>query len=424
MDINAGRYLDGELFDELAADSFELALATASGLRTKGERAGHSQVSLWRNWPQTDCTHLAELQSRVLPDGVPLSHAIVSNTTELDNHPMRAFRTANGFATERVGLVLPMSLCSSQISQLAADRLNSRHIGRDSGISRFVALTHTEACGSSGESLFRLLHRSYQGYATHPNVAAAVLLEHGCEKITNDAMRHELDKAGVSPDRFGWASVQLDGGIAKTLDKIEAWFVNKLASLPVAETATTDLGSIRLGLMTSAPINESTATVLAAVLRHILDRCGSILIPESDPILANKVFLAGTLGSVAPRATLAYGQPLMKNGLHVVDSETEHWVENLTGLGACGAHLVLTVVNQHARQGHPMLPVIQIAEAAMQSVIAAEDIDLFLSDDSGQDQMALKAMLVEVAERVNTPTANAQGFVDFQFSRGLLGVTS
>ncbi|HTO04976.1 MAG TPA: UxaA family hydrolase, partial [Opitutus sp.] len=53
MDINAGRYLDGESMDTLAAESFELLIATASGQKTRGEHAGHSQVSLWRNWQQT-----------------------------------------------------------------------------------------------------------------------------------------------------------------------------------------------------------------------------------------------------------------------------------------------------------------------------------------------------------------------------------
>jgi altronate dehydratase len=34
MDINAGRYLDGESFEALAAESFDLTLATASGKKS------------------------------------------------------------------------------------------------------------------------------------------------------------------------------------------------------------------------------------------------------------------------------------------------------------------------------------------------------------------------------------------------------
>jgi altronate dehydratase len=424
MDINAGSYLDGESFDSLAAEAFETMIAAASGTKTKGERAGHSQVSLWRNWPQTNSENLSRLQAKKTPDGLPLLIAPTSDSYREIERPLRAYRTENGFATERLGLVLPLSLCSSQIARLAADRLNNSSLAKKYGISRFVALTHTEACGSSGESLFQLLHRSYMGYITHPNVAAAVLLEHGCEKITNDAMRHELQNAGIDSARFGWGSVQLDGGIAKVQEKIENWFCDKLACLGASAIVQTNLGSLSVGLMTAGPINDSTAETLASVARSIVSSGGSIVIPESDPLLANDLFRKILLGTVSPHATLAYGQTFTKHGLHIVDSETEHWVENLTCLGACGAHLILAIVDQHTRQGHPMLSVVQVAESDSCHAIAADDIDLILVKNASKDREAIEAILVQVAQGQLKPAANAHEFVDFQFSRGLLGVTS
>ena len=421
MDINAGRYLDGESFASLVAENFELVLATASGRKTKGEHAGHSQVSLWRNWAQTDASRLAALRARPAPDGkpLPLASGPTGATTVLS-----VIRAEPGFATERIGLVLPTSLCAAQISRLAADRLNAKHLGAAQGITRFVALAHTEGCGFGGESMYRLLHRTYRGYVTHPNVVAALLLEHGCEKIPNDVMRHQLESAGVSPACFGWASVQLDGGIAKALDKIEAWFAEKFAALPPAATATADLGALALGLMTAAPVANATAAALAAVTRAVVDAGGSVLLPESDPLLANKIFRAAVLGDTPPHATLAYGQPLAQAGLHLVASETEHWVENLTGLGGCGAHLVLTVVRSHAQQGHPLLPVIQVAEANERGTLPADDIDAFLAGDAAADEATLRNLLVAVAQRELIPAANAHGFVDFQLTRGLLGVST
>lgn len=424
MDINAGRYLDGEPMEKLAEEAFALTLATASGRKTKGEHAGHSQVSLWRNWAQTDCSRLEELRARVAPDGIPLCRAAAPPSPDVKMLPLQAFRNETGFATERVGLVLPTSLCSSQISRLAADRLNTKQIGRAQAISRFVALAHTEACGSSGAALYRMLSRSYRGYLTHPNVAAALLLEHGCEKITNDVMQHELKAAHLPADRFGWASVQLDGGIARALDKIEAWFTDKLATLPPATRVQTDLGALTIGLMSAAPIGDTAAVTLASLAHTIIDHGGSVLIPESDALLATPSFRARALGDIIPRATLAYGQPFAQRGLHIIASETDHWVENLTGLGACGAHLALAVVSDHARQGHPLLPVIQVAQAPQRGTISGDDIDLFLTGSPDEDQSALQALLVAVAELDRTPAANAQGFVDFQFTRGLLGVTS
>src|SRR6185436_6094486 len=37
MDINAGRYLDGESMESLTSDAFEVVIATASGRKTRGE---------------------------------------------------------------------------------------------------------------------------------------------------------------------------------------------------------------------------------------------------------------------------------------------------------------------------------------------------------------------------------------------------
>ena len=116
MDINAGRYLDGEPMEALAAEYFELVVETAGGRRTRGEHAGHAQVSVWRNWRQTDTSRLAELQARVAPDGRPLPVAAVAGVPAVSLPPLRLVSGSGGRgATERLGLILPTSLCSTQI---------------------------------------------------------------------------------------------------------------------------------------------------------------------------------------------------------------------------------------------------------------------------------------------------------------------
>jgi altronate dehydratase len=422
MDVNAGRYLDGESMEALTAETFDLVLATASGRRTQGEHAGHSQVSLWRNWRQTDTSHLAELRARTAPDSRPLPLADAG--APQPDFTFSAWRSGDTWATERVGLVLPTSMCSAQIARLAANRLNEKQIGLAQGLARYVALAHTEGCGFGGETMYQLLHRTYRGYVTHPNVAAALLLEHGCEKIPNDVMRRQLEAAAIEPGRFGWASVQLDGGIEKALAKIETWFVEKLAALPPAVATTAGLGALRVGLMSAAPVTAATATAFAAVARAIVSAGGTILLPESDPLLAHQTFRAALLGPTPPHATLAYGQPPTEPGLHVVASETDHWVENLTGLGGCGAQVFLTVTAIHAQSGHPLVPVVQVAEATERGTLPADDIDAFLSGDVAADEALLFQLLAAVVQHESTPAANAHGFTDFQFTRGLLGVST
>ena len=80
-------------------------------------------------------------------------------------------------------------------------------------VTRVVGLVHTEGCGASGGDNEAHFTRTLVGHLVHPFVRRGLLLEHGCEKIHNDAMRIQLREHGVDLDRFGWASVQMDGGI-------------------------------------------------------------------------------------------------------------------------------------------------------------------------------------------------------------------
>ena len=454
MDINAGRYLDGESMETLCAESLDLVIATASGRLSRGEHAGHSQVSIWRDWRQTDASRLGELRQRPAPDGMPLPlRPAIRRKTNLANSapgsggsasvqavdekevvpPEGAPTSAGSFgrtetnarpATERVGLILPTSLCAGQVARLAAERLTARAIGRTQGISRFVALVHTEGCGFGGDSMYRLLLRTYQGYLTHPNVAAALLLEHGCEKIPNDVMRHHLESAGIATSRFGWSSVQLDGGIEKALDRIETWFAECFAALPPPAAEAAALGDLTLGLMAAPPVASATATTLARIARTMTADGGSVLLPESDPLLANEFFRAGTIGAIPPHATLAYGQPIIHPGFHVVATETDHWVENLTGLGGCGAHLVLALIRDRTQPGHPLIPVIQVAAPSERGLLPDDELDLRLTGDPNVDENELIGIIRAIAHKDRIPAVNAHGLVDFQLTRGLLGVST
>ena len=427
MDINAGRYLDGEAMESLAAETLDLVIATASGQRSRGEHAGHSQVSLWRNWRQTDGSHLAEIRSRAAPDGKPLEVDRDRWTASVSGgqaHPLYLYRAADRFATERIGLVLPTSMCSAQIARLAAERMNQTKPGGPLAFDRFVTLTHTEGCGFGGESMYQLLQRTYRGYATHPNVSAALLLEHGCEKIPNDAMRRQFESAGMPLERFGWASVQLDGGIDKSLAKVEAWFARAAESAPSLPRTAADLGGLAIGVLSASSVERVAAITFARVAQAVLAAGGTVLLPEGDALLAEPEFRRMLLGDVAPRATLAYGQPFSKNGLHIVATESDHWVENITALGGCGAHVVLGLIGDTVQQGHPMLPVLQAAKPGSLSNSAVKDVDFVLTDAAETDAAALLHLVADVATGDLTPAANAGGFVDFQLSRGLLGVST
>ena len=76
------------------------------------------------------------------------------------------------------------------------------------------------------------------------------------------------------------------------------------------------------------------------------------------------------------------------------------------------------------QQGHPMLPVLQIAEKSTLPATAAADVDAVFGDDGDENLTLMLRLLTDTVERTYLPVASAGGFVDFQLSRGLLGVST
>ena len=415
MDVNAGAYQDGTPMGELGKSMFDLTVAAASGARTKGERAGHAQVSLWRDWRQTDGSNLERLQQTPLPDGAALS---VAGPAVAPTQTFQAVRTADGIATDQIGLLLPTSLCSSQIARLIADRLNATFTG-NRGVSRFVALPHTEGCGVSSGASEAMYARTTLGYLTHPLVRFGLLLEHGCEKTHNDYMANQLALKGVDRQRFGWASVQMDGGIEQVTEKVEAWFGAALGGLSDPERADVGLDALRLGLLDSGTVPDAAAEQLAHLTAAIVSAGGTVVLSSNASLLSSPAYL-GNLKTNSPiEASLAYGQTATP-GLHVMETPTQHWVETLTGLGAAGVEILLAHVADSPMQAHPMIPLLQIASGAETAWSA--DMDLMLDDDAPWTETVLPLVL-SVASRTYVPKLYEQGNTDFQVSRGLLGIS-
>ena len=273
--------------DELGQNLFERTLEIASGSRSRGEQAGHSQVSIWRNWRQTDSSNLESLMEAEIPSGERL-------VIQEETGPSLRFvtlRTDQGHATNQFGLILPTSLCAGQIARMSAERLNAKGIGSAQGISRFVALVHTEGCGLSSSGTVEQAHlRTMMGYMTHPLVRRVLLLEHGCEKTHNDYYRNEIENLGLELDHFGWASVQLDGGIDKVMDRVEEWFSTTLAGAQTPEFEEVGLEGLHIGLYTTGQLSENTAEYLARLTRWIAGAGGTVVVPENAELLSIPIY--------------------------------------------------------------------------------------------------------------------------------------
>lgn len=416
MDVNAGAYQDGTSMDDLGRQIFDLTLAVAAGQRTRGEAAGHSQVSIWRDWPQKDAADLARLQTRAEPDGTPL-------TIRTETGPevqIEALAGDDGPTLDRIGLVLPTSLCSGQIARMAAERLTQRGVGEHAGLSRVAALVHTEGCGVSGGQNEEMYARTMLGYLTHPSVSTALLLEHGCEKTHNDYMRGRLRESGLDASDFGFASVQLDGGIDRVLDIVEDWFRDRdAAQVP---TVTTGAGVLRVGLLAAGDTPDAVAQSLAQLSAWIVDAGGTIVVPEGEGLATHPAFTGSLDLPSCPGPSLAHGATA-RPGFHVMEAPTGNWTEALTGLGAAGVNLMLAHVGEHPLQGHPLIPMLQVSAVAAVTAAYGEDLDARLDASSPDLSAELLHLLVEAGSRRLRPRLWESGNTDFQITRGLLGVS-
>ncbi len=415
MDVNAGAYLDGITMDQLCAESLDLLVEIASGRRSKGELAGHSQISIWRNWQQQDQSQLQTILNRPQPDGNSLPIRTYPGETEGIDLPQPA--------AARVGLILPTSLCSSQIAGMAAQRLNraasETNVGGpgEAGMHPlFTALPHTEGCGVAFASTQAIYARTMIGYATHPLVGACLFLEHGCEKAHNDYIHSLLRDGGLAEEDFGWASVQLDGGIASVLDKIDGYFEEQEDTLRRQNGGDRQLS---LALLSDGAVPPPVADTFARIVRWIAAAGGTVVTPVSGGLIEAPAFRAALGIDAADLApSLAYGQAAQAAGFHLMEMPTPHWSETLTGLGASGAQLIIAY-SDGLRAGHPLVPILQLAGED-----APTAPDLRLCGDPG----AWPQQILDLAARTRAgsyqPQSTVHNLIDFQLTRGLLGIST
>lgn len=420
MDVNAGAYLDGASMNDLGKQMMELTLEIASGRRSKGEQAGHAQVSIWRNWRQTDFSNLNQLSTTPIPTGSPIP---IHTSQAIPTLHFTGIQKGKDYITDRIGLILPTSLCSGQIAQLGANRLNRKTLDSQQGISRYVALPHTEGCGVAGELTERIYSRTMLSYLTHPLVQHALVLEHGCEKTHNDYLRNKLEDIGIDPRTFGWASVQQDGGIDDVLQKIENWFDRRLSNDDPPTYGKADFSNLRLGVLATGSLSESAAKSLAKITQTVVGSGGTIVVPETGTLITSEIFWNKKMSVRPPTPSLAHGERVKTPGFHIMENPTDHWVETLTGLGGTGIELLLAYTGDHPQQGHPLIPMLQISDEDNTSPMFREDLDLSIGKDIEENVKKILKCIIKVASREYTPKPFLYGNTDFQFTRGLLGVS-
>ena len=208
--------------------------------------------------------------------------------------------------------------------------------------------------------------------------------------------------------------------------KVERWFEDTLEEMPAPRHTDASLEHLRLGLTSIGKVTERVARSLARLTKEVVGAGGTVVAPANATFLTSLPYLEAVLEGQELRNTLAYGQAIGGAGLHVMETPTDHPVETLTGLGATGVDLVLAHIVGHPLQSHRMIPLVQATTDETTASIYADDLDTISSGDDWTPESFSSRMLdviLQVASRQYTPKLYGKGNTDFQFTRGLLGIS-
>jgi hypothetical protein len=108
-----------------------------------------------------------------------------------------------------------------------------------------------------------------------------------------------------------------------------------------------------------------------------------------------------------------------------METPTDHMVETFTGMGATGVDMILAHVVGHPIQSHRMIPLVQVTSDEMTQSIYRQDMDVIPEENWVPESFSVQMLdtVLQVASRRYIPKLFAKGNVDFQFTRGLLGLS-
>lgn len=261
------------------------AIPRGAPLRKFGQVIGQAtaDIALGDHVHSHNCAFAAHDQDYAI--GADLAAALASV-------PICAPRSFDGYrrADGRVGTrnyiaILATVNCSATVIRRAAAEIEAEGGLRGyANIDGVIALAHGTGCGMAAEGTgFDVLDRVLWGYATHPNVGAAVFVGLGCEVMQIARMRAKAGDDGS--DRFHALTIQDSGGTRATIDRIKAHVLSILPQVNQARRSPCPVASLRVGLQCggSDGFSAITANPALGVASDLLVGLGGTAILSETP---------------------------------------------------------------------------------------------------------------------------------------------
>jgi altronate hydrolase len=422
-------------------------------------------------------------------DALDSQPSLVSDTESIPVLPLLERRTFQGFhrvrgraGTRNYIAVISTVNCSAHVTQAIAHHFTPEKLAPYPNIDGVISLTHPYGCGVDiGGKNYALLQRTLAGMATHPNVAASLLVGLGCE--TNQALdlirNYGLDQAGgydlqplVIQDLGGTAST-IAAGIAAVESLLPLANHHERTTCPVSELAlalqcggsdgwsgvtanpvvglVADVivkqgGTVLLAetpeiygaehLLTSRAADQQVADRLLAQVgwwEEHTQRLGTALDTNRSPgnaaggltTIYEKALGAVAKGGSTPlNAVYEYAQPVINSGLAFMNSPGNDAI-SVTGQVAGGCNLVLFTTGRGSAFGFKPAPSLKISTNTTLYQRMSDDIDLNagkILEGARMEEVAAKLFeqVLAVASGQRTKS-EALGIGEAEFSPWFLG---
>lgn len=208
--------------------------------------------------------------------------------------PQTAPRTFDGYLRDdgRVGTrnmigLLATVNCSATVIRQAADEITrSGILDQYPNVDGVAAFAHGTGCGMASDGPgWDNLQRVLWGYATHPNVGAALFVGLGCEIMQIARMKHMFDATGE--ERFHGLTIQDSGGTRQTIASIVAKVKEMLPQVNAANRSPCPLSDLSVALQCGGSDGYSGLTAnpaLGAASDLLVGHGGRVILAETPEV--------------------------------------------------------------------------------------------------------------------------------------------